>query len=148
MKILVDADACPVKQIIERVAKEYGIPVLMIIDTSHILQSDYSEVLTVSKAPDAVDLALINRASAGDIIITADYGVATMALGRRAHAIHPNGKVYTDDNIDLMLFERHLSKKQRAAGKKTGGQKKRTKEADDYFELSFRRLLLSLSSEN
>ena len=68
MKIIVDADACPVKDIIETVAKELKIPVIMMIDTSHILTSDYSEIVTVSKAPDAVDFAVINRAAKGDII--------------------------------------------------------------------------------
>jgi uncharacterized protein YaiI (UPF0178 family) len=79
MKILVDADACPVKNIIEKIARQYGLPVLMLIDTSHILASDYSEIILVSKAPDAVDFALINRTVRGDIVVTQDYGVAAMA---------------------------------------------------------------------
>ena len=112
MKILVDADACPVKEIIERVGKENNIPVIMIIDTSHILKSDYSEILTVSKAPDAVDLALINKTEAYDIVVTGDYGVAALALGKGAYGIHHSGKIYTNENIELMLFERHISKEE------------------------------------
>lgn len=140
MKILVDADACPVKHIIEKVAKKLAIPVLMVIDTSHILESDYSEILQVSKAPDAVDIALINRTQSGDIVVTQDYGVATMALGKRAFAINQNGRYYTEDNIDLLMFERHLSKKQRRAGKHSGSIKKRSKEDDEHFEEAFLRL--------
>ena len=60
MKILVDADACPVKEIIEKVAKQKNIEVVMYIDSSHILSSDYSKIVTISKGRDAVDLALIN----------------------------------------------------------------------------------------
>ncbi len=144
MKILVDADACPVKRIIEKIASELKIPVIMVIDTSHILQSDYSEIIQVSKAPEAVDIALINRTIAGDIVVTQDYGVASMALGKKAYAINQNGRYYTEDNIDRLMFERHLAKKQRRAGNKTSSIKKRTKENDSHFEESFLQLCLKL----
>ena len=140
MKILVDADACPVKTIIENVAKSLKIRVLMVIDTSHILEPGYCEIIQVSKAPDAVDIALINRTEPGDIVVTQDYGVATMALGKKAFAINQNGRYYTEDNIDLMLFERHLAGKQRRAGRRTGSIKKRSKEDDLHFETAFLRL--------
>lgn len=141
MKILVDADACPVKGIIEEVAIEYRIPVLMFIDTSHILSSAYSEVIMVSKAPDAVDFALINRTVKGDIVVTQDYGVAAMALGKGAYAIHQSGRVFTEDNIDLMLMERHIAKKGRRAGERIGGNaKKRTAVEDENFKASFLRI--------
>lgn len=142
MRIIVDADACPVKDIVESVAKEYCIPVTMIIDTSHMLASDYSEIITVSKAPDAVDFAVINRAVRGDIVVTQDYGVAAMALGKGAYSIHQNGKWYTNENIEDLLMARHLSKKAVRGSKKAHlkGPKKRTKEDDLHFETSFRTL--------
>ncbi|WP_167955364.1 YaiI/YqxD family protein [Anaerosporobacter faecicola] len=149
MKILVDADACPVRLIIEKVAKELSIPVIMIIDTSHILESDYSEIVHVSKAPDAVDIALINRTNEGDIAVTQDYGVATMVLGKKGYAINQNGRVYTNENIDLLMFERHIAKKQRRAGVRTSSIRKRTKEDNDRFEYSFRKLCkLALSRQS
>ncbi len=150
MKILVDADACPVKEIIERIAQEHQLPVLMFIDTSHILYSDYSEILLVSKAPDAVDFALMNRTEKGDIVISQDYGVAAMALGKGAYAIHPNGKLYSDSNIDILLMERDIAKHYRNAGTRRGGKshlrghahlgghiKKRTSAEDDKFAQAF-----------
>lgn len=137
MKILVDADACPVKNIIEEVASEYHIPVLMIIDTSHELTSSYSEILQVSKAPDAADVALFNRTVPGDIVVTGDYGVASMVLGKSAYAINQNGRLYTNQNIDLLMYERHVSKKQRKAGVRTFSMKKRTKEDDNKFRQAF-----------
>ena len=148
MKILVDADACPVKVIIERVAKKLAIPVIMVIDTSHILESDYSEIIQVSKAPDAVDIALINRTAPGDIVVTQDYGVASMALGKRAYAINQNGRYYTEENIDMLMFERHISKKQRRAGNRSGSMKKRSKEDDEHFEVSFLRLCQQCSNNH
>jgi uncharacterized protein YaiI (UPF0178 family) len=138
MKILVDADACPVKDIIEEIAKGYGLPVMMLTDTSHILNSDYSEIILVSKAPDAVDFALINRTVRGDIVVTQDYGVAAMALGKGAYAIHPSGKIYTDSNIDVLLMERDIAKKCRRDGDRIKGHaKKRTNNDNDRFMASF-----------
>lgn len=141
MKILVDADACPVKDIIEEVAQEYNIPVYMFVDTSHILSSNYSKIIVVSKAPDAVDFALFNHTKKGDIIVTQDYGVAAMALGKGAYAIHHNGREYLDKGIDQMLMERHISKKVRMAGGRIkGSTKKRSGEEGDKFRRSFLKL--------
>ena len=103
MRILIDADACPVYRIAERIAKENSIPVILFSDTNHVLTSDYSKVRVIGAGADAVDFALINASKAGDIIITQDYGVAAMALGKGAWAIHQSGKWYTNDNIDQML---------------------------------------------
>jgi len=138
MKILVDADACPVKEIIEEVAMQFKIPVIMLIDTSHILTSEYSEIILVSKAPDAVDFALINRTAKGDIVVTQDYGVAAMALGRGAYAIHPGGKTYTDNNIEIMLMERDIASKCRRSGERIKGHtSKRTMADNNRFKGAF-----------
>ena len=144
LKILVDADACPVKGIVERLAKKYGIGVVMFVDSSHILESEYSEIVTVGQGKDAVDIALINRCSAGDIVVTQDYGVAAMALGKGAHAINNFGTVFSDDNIDQMLFERHISAKIRRSGGRLCGFHKRTKKNDEQFEQSLIRILEKL----
>lgn len=143
MKILVDADACPVLRIVEGIAKEKQIPLLLICDTSHILDTQYGEVVTVSRGADAADFALIARAAAGDVVVTQDYGVAAMALGKKVYAIHQSGREYTNENIDQMLFERHMSKKaRRSNGRFRGkGPAKRTPEDDLKFEAAFRKLL-------
>ena len=113
MKILVDADACPVVSIVERVAEKYGIPVVLLCDTNHVLQSEYSEVKVIGAGADAVDFALVGLCQKGDLVVTQDYGVAAMILGKGAYGIHQSGKWYTDENIDRMLMERHISKKVR-----------------------------------
>ena len=137
MRIYVDADACPGKDIIEDVARSLRIPVTMIVDTSHILSSDYSEVITVSQGSDSVDLALINRCEKGDLIVTQDYGLAALALGKGCFAIHPKGRIYSNQNIDIFLMERHISKEVRRAGKRHKGVAKRTKNDDEYFKSQF-----------
>ncbi len=143
MIIYVDADACPVTRIVEKVAKEYNLKVILLCDTNHVLNSDYSEVCVIGAGSDAVDIALINKCRCGDIVVTQDYGVAALALGKGALAIHQSGKIFTDDNIDGLLMDRHLSKKARMSNSKhhLKGPKKRTKEDDIHFENSFRKLI-------
>ncbi len=118
MRIFVDADACPVIGIIERLAKKYDVPVTLLCDTNHVLGSDYSEIKVIGVGAEAVDYALIGLCDGGDIVVSQDYGVAAMALGKSAYAIHQSGKWYTNENIDQMLMERHLAKKARRATKK------------------------------
>lgn len=150
MQILVDADACPVVRIVERIAKKYGIVVVLLCDTNHVLQSDYSEVRVIGAGTDAVDFALVNLCREGDVVVTQDYGVAAMALGKKAFAIHQSGKWYTEKNIDTMLMERHMAKEVRRRGAGGGkknhlkGPKKRTKEDDKRFEESFEGLILKV----
>lgn len=144
MKIFVDADACPVIDIVEDIATKYNIPVTLLCDTNHVLTSDYSEVVVVGAGADAVDYKLISICHRGDIVVTQDYGVAAMALGKGAFAIHQSGKWYTNENIDQMLMERHLNKKARRASSRNHikGPRKRTDEDDQRFAESFEKLLL------
>jgi uncharacterized protein YaiI (UPF0178 family) len=141
MKIVVDADACPVKEIIVKIAKKYKIQVTMVCDTSHELKDEYSEIITVDKGRDSVDIALINLTKKEDIVVTQDYGVAAMALGKGAKALNQNGMIYSDKNIDRLLFERHLGQKVRRAGGRTTGFRKRLKEDNDDFERSLINLI-------
>ena len=149
-RILVDADACPVIRIVERVAKTHGIPVTLLCDTNHVLTSDYAEVRVIGAGADAVDFALINLCRRDDVVVTQDYGVAALALGKGACAIHQSGGLYTQDNIDQMLMERHLARKARMGKGKhhLKGPKKRTKEEDEAFEAAFRKLLMKITTEN
>ena len=126
MRILVDADACPVIGIVERIAKAHGILVTLLCDTNHVLKSDYSDVKVIGAGADAVD-----------------FGVAALALGKGAFAICQSGMLYTQDNIDQMLMERHLARKARMGKGKhhLKGPKKRTREEDEAFEKAFADLL-------
>jgi len=149
MKVFVDADACPVVRIVESISKKYNIPVMLLCDTNHVLSSDYSEVKIVSAGADAVDFALVNICHQGDLVVTQDYGVAAMALGKGARAIHQSGRWFTDDNIDGLLNERYMSKKARMASSKNHlkGPRKRTDEDDKRFAESFEKLLLLMTKE-
>ena len=139
MQIFVDADACPVVGIVEEIAEKYSIPATLLCDMNHVLYSDYSEVIVVGAGADAVDYKLISICHKGDVIVSQDYGVAAMALGKGAYAIHQSGKWYTNENIDQMLMERHLNKKARRSSHKNHmkGPRKRTEEDDVRFAQSF-----------
>jgi uncharacterized protein YaiI (UPF0178 family) len=141
MRILVDADACPVKEIIVRLAKQRSIPVIMLIDTSHQLDDGYSEIITVEKQADSVDFALMGLLTANDVVVTQDFGLAAMVLGKGARVVNQNGLVYTDGNIDKLLMERHIGQKVRRSGGRTKGPAKRTKEDNERFEAVFTKLL-------
>lgn len=145
--IYIDADACPVTHIAEEIARRHGIPVTILCDTNHVMYSDYSTVKLIGAGADAVDLALINLCKAGDIVITQDYGVAALALGKGALAVHQSGKCFTDDNIGGLLMDRHLAKKARRSGKHhLKGPAKRTEEDDRRFAESFERLIVELET--
>ena len=149
MQIFVDADACPVVDIVETIAEKYNISTTLLCDTNHILYSDYSEVIVVGAGTDAVDYKQISICHKGDVVVSQDYGVAAMALGKGAYAIHQSGKWYTDENIDRMLMERHLNKKARRGSSKNyiKGPKKRTSEDDKRFAQSFEKLVLLAKSK-
>ena len=149
MQIFVDADACPVVAIIEKIAKENSVPVMLLCDTNHVLSSAYSEVIVVGAGADAVDYKLISICHKGDVVVSQDYGVAAMALGKGAYAIHQSGKWYTNENIDQMLMERHLNKKARRSSHKNHmkGPRKRTEDDDVRFAQSFEKLILMAKSK-
>ena len=149
MKILVDADACPVVTIVEEIAEKYGIPVILLCDTNHVLRSEYSEIKIIGAGADAVDFALVGICEKGDLVVTQDYGVAAMIMGKGAYGIHQSGKWYTNENIDQMLIERHLSKKARRSKSKhhIKGPAKRTAEDDRRFRESLEQLIRKIKSE-
>lgn len=150
MRIYVDADACPVVRIVEKTARKYGVPVTLLCDTNHVLNSDYSEVKVIGSGADAVDFALIGLCEKGDLVVTQDYGVAAMALGKGAFCIHQSGRWYTNDNIDQMLMERHLAGKARRASKKNHLKepKKRMAEDDERFAKSLEQLIRRALGDN
>lgn len=135
LKIYVDADACPVIKIVERIAKKH---------------SDYSEVVIVGAGADAVDFKLVSLIKKGDICVTQDYGVAAMILSKGAYGIHQSGKWYTNENMDELLLQRHIAKKVRRSSKKNHlkGSAKRTKEDDLHFEESLERLIKTYGKAN
>ena len=141
LKVLIDADGCPVTDIVVKLCREVCIPCLILYDTAHQFFREDAQTLVFDKGSDSVDYALVNRVSQGDLVITQDYGLASMCLARNCRVLHQDGWEYTRDNIDALLLVLHESRKHRAAGNRMKGQKKRTPQQDRAFETALRLLL-------
>ena len=137
MKIIIDADACPVVDITVGIAKERGLECIIVCDNTHSIEKDWAKTIVVDKGADSADCKIANITEKGDIIVTQDYGLAALILGKGGKALNQNGLVYTESNIDNLLFTRHISKKERMAGNRTKGPKKRTHQNDLDFINSF-----------
>lgn len=141
MKILIDADGCPVVDLTVSLSKQYNKECIIICDTAHVFNKDGVKTVVVEKGADSVDFRLVNMLSKGDIAVTQDYGLAAMCLARGAVPINQNGLVYTDKNIDELLFSRYVSKKVRMAGGRLKGPSKRKLEQDEHFVSQLKKLL-------
>lgn len=146
MKIYIDADGCPVVRNTLKIAKAYGIPCVIICDTAHQIEHEGAETIVVSQGADSVDFRLVNLISKGDIVITQDYGLAAMCLGKKAIVLHQDGKQYTNDNISGLLEFRAIGKKIRQSGGRTKGMPKRTVQQDLDFESVLVELLEGVTS--
>ncbi len=142
MRILVDADGCPVVDITVALAKEHKIECLLLCDTSHVFEKDGATTLAFSKGADSVDFALVNRVQPGDIVITQDYGLAAMCLAKNALVLSQDGMEYTADNIDALLLQRHTAKKIRSSGGRLKGPPKRTAAQNAEFHRKLKSLLI------
>ena len=141
MELFIDADGCPVTDIAVRLAKQYGLACTLLCDTAHQMERPGVRTITVSKGADSVDFALVNLVAQGDLVVTQDYGLAAMCLSRGAVPIHQDGMIYTNDNIDSLLFFRAAAKKIRNAGGRLKGPAKRTRDQDRAFEAALRSIL-------
>ena len=141
MKVLIDADACPVVDIAVKLCAKEGGPCLLLCDTAHAVYREDAQTLIFDKGADSVDFALVNRTCPGDIVITQDYGLASMCLGRKVRVLHQDGWEYTLENISGLMEQRHANKKHRLAGGRTKGPSKRTKAQDEAFAKAFQQML-------
>lgn len=126
MKILIDADGCPVVDHTIDVANSYDIQCVIVCDTAHSIDREGAQTIVVSCGADSVDFALLNILEKGDIVVTQDYGLAALCIAKHAMAISQDGLVFCDDNIDHLLYQRYSSQKTRKAGIRLKGPKKRT----------------------
>ena len=144
MKIYIDADGCPVVKNTLKIAKEFHILCVIICDTAHQIEHENAETIVVDKGADSVDFALVNRVKPGDIVVTQDYGLASMCLAKCARVLNQNGLEYTADNIDALMLRRYENKKLLRAGKHPKGSPKRTKEQDEAFVATLTDILASI----
>ena len=148
MHILIDADGCPVVPLAAEAAAKNKLKCLIFSDTAHEFHIPGTENIKCSVGADSVDLRIANFLSAGDIVITQDYGLAALCLARGAFVMDQNGMEYTNDNIDSLLFARHMAKKARSSGVRLKGPAKRNKTQDDNFKMALYQLISKKLEQN
>lgn len=144
MQIYIDADACPVKDIIIDEATKRNYEVTLVTSISHFSMQEYPlgvGTVYVDHGRDEADYRIMKLASKGDLVITQDYGLASLALAKGCLVMHHKGFMYTNKNIDDLLQARYLSAQARKAGKRTKGPKPFTQEDKNIFRERFIRLL-------
>ena len=141
MKIIIDADACPVTDITLEIAKERSIPCTIVCDNAHYIVREGAETIVVDKGADSADLKIANTVSRGDVVVTQDYGLAALILGKGGKAINQNGLIFNNENIENLLYSRFVNKKIRLSGGRTKGPPKRSSENDRTFRINLLRLL-------
>ncbi len=134
MTLIIDADGCPVRKEAIKLAKRFGIKAIVVSDINHMINDRYAEIITVDKGFDSVDFRIVGIMDKGDLVITQDYGLASLVLSKGGYAMDQNGMIYDNDNIEMLLLRRHVSKNIRRSGGKVKGPSKRKREDDLLFE--------------
>ena len=140
IKIMIDSDASPVKDIVIDEAKKHGLKVVLVASYAHYstkIHPAHVETIYVDSAKEAADYRIMQLLQKDDILITQDYGLASLALGKKAKVLHHKGFEYDNDNIANLLESRYISAQIRKSGKRTKGPKPFTREDAE----TFRRLL-------
>ncbi|WP_366924178.1 YaiI/YqxD family protein [Metallumcola ferriviriculae] len=141
VRIFIDGDACPVKAETVSLADEYKLEVILVASVSHHQHMPGVKLVQVDNMPEAADIAIVNRLEKGDIVVTQDYGLASLVLAKGALALSPRGKDFNHSNIDILLTERHMSAKVRRAGGRTKGPAPFTTADKERFASALRRLI-------
>ena len=142
--VYIDADGCPVVSLCVEICKKADAECVIVCDDAHHILRDGAKTVTVSRGADSADFKIVNMIKGENaIVVTGDYGLAAMALSKNAKVINPDGLLYTEENIDALLFSRHEAKKRLRAGKWLRPIPKRTALQDE----SFKKALLTLIYE-
>ena len=141
MRILVDADACPVTALAIKIAKEYDLEIHIFFDNAHRFESNYAHVYILDQGKDSVDFFLLSKVKEKDIVITQDYGLASLALAKKAFVINNNGALFSNENIDIFLNRRYVAALARRRNDKIKGPKKRTPNLNNNFADNLRKLI-------
>jgi len=141
VKILVDADACPksVLRICLKVGQKYDVPIWTVASFDHHIESGHH--IIVGTDPQEADLKIINSTEAGDVVVTQDWGLAAIVVGKGARCLSPGGREFRSEKIEFLLEEREIKAKFRRSGGRTKGPKKRTSEDDRQFESGLEKML-------
>ena len=139
MRVLIDGDASPIKDEAIKVCQKHNICCIIYMDYAHEYTSSYAEIIFCDKGKDSVDLKISNDCNKDDIVVTQDYGLATLALAKGCTVVHNNGFIINNFNIDTLLNQRYIGSKLRGKVKIKGPRKR-----NDLDDLNFIKTLDSL----
>lgn len=143
MRVLVDADACSVKDMIINETENKKIPVTLVASYSHFSEKSYPphvSIVWVDSGSDSADFKIMQLAKAEDIIVTQDYGLASMLLSKKCAVLHHAGYEFTKENIDTLITSRHLAAVERKQSGRVSGIKSLSPFSDEEQQ-SFKELL-------
>lgn len=141
LKVFIDGDSSPVLQIVENICKENKIDLVIVKNYNHDISSDYAEVLNVDNDKEAADIKIMNLVNKGDIVVSQDYGLAAMVLGKGAYVINQNGKIINQNNVDFLLNRRYINQKAMLESRIYPKFKKRSSNDEKHFKESFLKLI-------
>ena len=133
MRLLIDGDACPDRQKVIELALHYGVEVLLFIDFAHVIEDERIQIIMCEVGKDSVDQMILSYLQEGDLLISQDYGLASLALLKNVTILHVSGKRITEDNINNLLTSRYLGHLSRKQHKHVKGPKKRNYKASQFF---------------
>lgn len=139
MRVLVDADACPVLALIRHLCAWAGVPVTTVASFRHEIGGP--DHVMVGPEPEAADMAIINRTARGDVVVTQDWGLAALVLAKGARALSPWGHVFQPDEMAGRLEQRALNARLRRGGVRLPGPRRRTAADDQAFAAALAALL-------
>lgn len=146
MKVIIDADACPVKDIVIEQTKLKDIGVVLVSSLAHFSSKELAphvDAVYVDAGPDAADYKIVQLAEDGDIVVTQDYGLASLLLPKGCIVLHHTGFEYNDMNMNHLLGTRHVSSMIRKGGGRTKGPKPLSQENKDAFLKVFQKIITS-----
>ena len=144
MKVVIDADACPVKDIAVRICKERFVKTVLVFDESHIFKDDYAELIQVDTGKNSVDITIEAIIEKNDILITQDLDLANLCLTKKARVINSFGEIYSEYSIQYFILEKDHQEKLRRSGRRGRNPKKRKTRNDETFKKKFIELLTQL----
>lgn len=150
MRLLIDGDACPDRKEVIELALHYGVEVLLFVDFSHIIEDERIQIVMCEVGKDSVDQMILSYIQEGDLLISQDYGLASLALLKNVVVLHVTGKRISEDNINNLLTSRYLGHLSRKQNKHVKGPKKRDYKTSQIFLRELEKLLIEnkINEEN
>lgn len=148
-RVVVDGDACPVKEEVARAVRQCGATALLVSSHAHVLNPEPSvEVVTVDASSQSADLYIANVLTKRDILVTGDYGLAALGLARGSAVLTPRGAQIRESDIEGLLEQRHFSARLRRGGVRTKGPRAFTEEDRDRFQQKLTALLKGMQENS